>query len=186
MKRLGLVASSLLVGTLIGAYFFHTESFALRWKDVLGLGSRADAVGAPEHSDHGHEENPSASAKSSETEGGHDEENNKVAIADKQIDQSKITVQPAQSGLLRTRLRVPGTIIPDRNRARSRAIQSCRHGCRTSKGPWRSRAGQRSHCDLDSREVADAKSEDIAAIVNFAGRNTLSAREDALGETGIL
>lgn len=182
MKRLPLVASSLLVGTLVGAYFFHTESFALRWNDVLGLGSQADAVGAPEHSDHGHEEKSSASAKSVETEGGHEEEDNKLAIADKQIDQSKITVQPAQSGLLQTRLRVPGTIILDRNRVGRVPSKVVGTVAELRKGLGDPVQAGEVIAILDSREVADAKSEYIAAIVNFGLQETLYQREKTLWE----
>ncbi|RUO99259.1 efflux RND transporter periplasmic adaptor subunit [Hyphomicrobium sp.] len=182
MKRLGLVAGSLIVGTLVGAYFFHTGSFAPGWKDVLGLESQAEAIDAPEDADHGHEEKSSASAKSAEAEAGHEEKNTKVAIADKQIDQSKISVQPAQAGLLRTRLRAPGTIIPDRNRVGrvpSKVVGAV--------AELRKRLGDSVRAGeviaiLDSREVADAKSEYLAAIVNFRLQETLFEREKTLWE----
>lgn len=182
MKRLGLVAGSLIVGALVGVYFFHTENFAARWKDVLGLESQAQAVDAPEDADHGHEEKSSASANSAEAEAGHEEENTKVAIADKQIDQSKILVQPAQAGLLLTRLRVPGTIIPDRNRVGrvpSKVVGTV--------AELRKRLGESVRAGeviaiLDSREVADAKSEYLAAIVNFRLQETLYQREKTLWE----
>jgi len=182
MKRLGLVAGSLIVGALVGVYFFHTENFAARWMDVLGLESQAQAVDAPEDADHGHEEKSSASANSAEAEAGHEEENTKVAIADKQIDQSKILVQPAQAGLLLTRLRVPGTIIPDRNRVGrvpSKVVGTV--------AELRKRLGESVRAGeviaiLDSREVADAKSEYLAAIVNFRLQETLYQREKTLWE----
>lgn len=182
MKRLGLVAGSLIVGALVGAYFFHTENFAARLKDVLGLESQAQAVDAPEDADHGHEEKSSASANSAEAEAGHEEENTKVAIADKQIDQSKILVQPAQAGLLLTRLRVPGAIIPDRNRVGrvpSKVVGTV--------AELRKRLGESVRAGeviaiLDSREVADAKSEYLAAIVNFRLQDTLYQREKTLWE----
>ena len=182
MKRLGLVAGSLIVGTLVGAYFFQTGSFAPGWKDVLGLESQAEAVDAPEDADHGHEEKSSASAKSAEAEAGHEEKNTKVAIADEQIDQSKISVQPAQAGLLRTRLRAPGTIIPDRNRVGrvpSKVVGAV--------AELRKRLGDSVRAGeviaiLDSREVADAKSEYLAAIVNFRLQETLFEREKTLWE----
>lgn len=182
MKRLGLVAGSLIVGTLVGAFFFHTESFDLRWKDLLGHVSQAEAVDAPEDADNGHEEKLPASPKSAEAEAEHEEENAKVAIADKQIDQSKISVQPAQAGLLQKRLRVPGTIIPDRNRVGrvpSKVVGTV--------AELRKRLGDSVRAGeviaiLDSREVADAKSEYLAAIVNFRLQETLYQREKTLWE----
>jgi hypothetical protein len=45
MKRLGF-AGSLLIGVFAGAYFFHTEGFPTKLRDVLGLDSRAEPAPA--------------------------------------------------------------------------------------------------------------------------------------------
>ena len=122
MKRLGLVTGCLLVGTFVGAYFFHTEDFAPRLNALIGLNSRSEPAHPAEEGvakgaghQHGHEDKSSA-AVGAETDGDHEKDNGKLAMAAEQIDRSKIAVKAAEAGLLRKRLRVPGTIIPDRNR----------------------------------------------------------------------
>ena len=184
MKRLGLVAGSLLVGAFVGAYFFHTERFSPKWKNLLGLEYQAEAVDGSKDADHGHEEKlpASAHAHGAEAEGHHEEENTKLAIADKQIDQSKISVQPAQSGVLQKRLRVPGTIIPDRNRVGRVPSKVVGTVAELRKGLGDPVQAGEVIAILDSREVADAKSEYIAAIVNFRLQETLYQREKTLWE----
>ncbi|RUP07804.1 efflux RND transporter periplasmic adaptor subunit [Hyphomicrobium sp.] len=180
MQRLILVAGSLIVGTFVGAYVFHTEGIGPRWKDLVGAESRAESGHGSDGEKHGHEASPSEAINSEE--GGHEEENNKLAMADKQVDQSKISVQQAQSGVLQTRLRVPGTIIPDRNqvaRVPSKVVGTV--------AELRKRLGDTVQAGeviaiLDSREVADAKSEYIASIVNFGLQETLYEREKTLWE----
>ncbi|HML29585.1 MAG TPA: efflux RND transporter periplasmic adaptor subunit, partial [Hyphomicrobium sp.] len=164
MKRLGLVAGSLFAGTLVGAHFFPTERFALEWKDLLGFETPADAVESSAHADHGHAET-SASAHGAEVEGAHEEENNKLTIAPDQIERSEISVQPVQSGVLQTRLRVPGTIIPDRNKVGRVPSKVVGTVAELKKGLGDSVEAGEVIAILDSREVADAKSEYIAAIV---------------------
>lgn len=182
MKRLALVAASLVIGALVGAYFFHTESFVSKWKDIFGLQSQAEAVAESKDADDGHEEKSSAPANSAEADAGHEEENNKLAIADRQIDQSKITIQPVQSGFLLTHLRVPGTIIPDRNRVGRVPSKVVGTVAELRKGLGDPVQAGEVIAILDSREVADTKSEYIAAIVNFRLQETLYQREKTLWE----
>lgn len=182
MKRLGVAAGCLLVGTFAGAYFFHTESFAPTLREFIGLESQAESAHASKGAEHGHENKSSESAGGAETESGHEKENNKLAIADEQINQSNISVQPAESGFLRTHLRLPGTIIPDRNhvgRVPSKVVGTVAELRKGLGDPVQ--AGE-VIAILDSREVADTKSEYIAAIVNFRLQETLYQREKTLWE----
>lgn len=185
MQRLVLVVGALIVGTFVGTYVFNTEGFVSRWKalagaEPAGTETRAEPAHGANGDKHKHEEAPSGASNAKE--GGGEEEANKLAMADKQIDQSKIVVQPAQSGVLQTRLRVPGTIIPDRNRVGrvpSKVVGTV--------AELRKRLGDTVQAGeviaiLDSREVADAKSEFIASIVNFALQETLYQREKTLWE----
>jgi len=186
MKRLGLVAGCLLVGTFAGAYFFHTEDFAPRLNALTGLNSRAEPVhpadegaGDERQHEHGHDDK-SLTAAGAETDGDHEKDDGKLAMAAEQIDRSKIAVKAAEAGLLRKRLRVPGTIIPDRNRVGRVPSKVVGTVAELKKGLGDPvRAGE-VIAILDSREVADAKSEYIAAIVNFGLQETLYQRDKVL------
>lgn len=179
MKRLGF-AGSLLIGVFAGAYFFHTEGFPSKPGDVLGLDSRAELAPASSNFEAGH----GGASKPSHDEGGQgpDMPVEQLAMASEQIVQSNIAVRPAEPGVLRSRLRVPGTIIPDRNRVGkvpSKVVGTV--------AELRKRLGEQVQAGeviaiLDSREVADAKSEYIAAIVNFQLQQTLYQREKTLWE----
>ncbi len=180
MKRLGLVAGCILAGTFLGAFLFDSGSFLPRLKSLIGLESQAESVHASKDEDHGHDHSPSA--RGGEPESGHDEENQKLAIAAEQIDRSNISVQPAEPGFLRTRLRVPGTIIPDRNRVGRVPSKVVGTVAELRKGLGDLVEAGEVIAILDSREVADAKSEYIAANVNFRLQETLYQREKALWE----
>jgi cobalt-zinc-cadmium efflux system membrane fusion protein len=188
MKRLGLVAGCLSVGTFVGAYFFHTENFAPRLNALIGLDSRAESAHpaderAEKGAGHVHEhEDKSSTVAGVETDGDHEEDNGKLAMAAEQIDRSKIVIKAAEGGFLRKRLRVPGTIIPDRSRVGRvpskvvGTVAELKNGLGDPVRPGEVIA------ILDSREVADAKSEYIAAIVNFKLQETLYQRDKTLWE----
>jgi cobalt-zinc-cadmium efflux system membrane fusion protein len=182
MKRLGLVAGCLLVGTFVGAYFFHTEDFAPRLNALVGLNSQAEPAHPADEGaghEHGHKDKSSAAA-GAEIDGDHEQDDGKLAMAAEQIDRSKIAVKAAEAGLLRKRLRVPGTIIPDRNRVGRVPSKVVGTVAELKKGLGDPvRAGE-VIAILDSREVADAKSEYIAAIVNFGLQETLYQRDKIL------
>lgn len=166
MKRLGGAAVSVLTGMVAGAYFFHTESFAPILGDLVGLESKADAAYA-------------AAEQASEGKPEH-QDNDKLAMAAQQIDESKIAVESVQSGVLHARLRVPGTIIPDRNRVGRVASKVVGTVAELRKGLGDGVQSGEVIAILESREVADAKSEYIAAIVNFRLQETLFEREKTL------
>lgn len=182
MKRLGLVAGFVLAGTLVGAHVFPTEHLPPKWKDILGIETQAEAVGSPANGGHEHAERSPESGHGTDAEGAHEEENGKLTIAGDQIERSKISIQPVQSGVLQTRLRVPGTIIPDRSRVGRVPSKVVGTVAELKKGLGDSVAAGEVIAILDSREVADAKSEYIAAIVNFGLQETLYQREKTLWE----
>ncbi|MBN9246832.1 MAG: efflux RND transporter periplasmic adaptor subunit [Hyphomicrobium sp.] len=191
MKRLGLVAGCLLVGTVIGALFVHTEDFAHPLSELFGLDSQAETAhseteSATHSAKHEHKHGPEeASAKpGAGVEADHDEhkENDQLAMAAEQIERSKIAVQSAQPGLLSKRLRVPGTIIPDRNRVGRVPSKVVGTVVELRKGLGDPVNAGEVIAVLDSREVADAKSEFIAALVNFKLQETLYQREKTLWE----
>jgi cobalt-zinc-cadmium efflux system membrane fusion protein len=182
MKRLGLVVGCLLVGTLAGAYFFHAESFAPRIREIVGVEPPAELPHALDSAErgHGHDHKSPGTPVSEGSE--HEQETEKLAMAGEQIDKSNITIQPAESGVLRSHLRIPGTIIPDRNRIGRVPSKVVGTVAELRKGLGdRVQAGE-VIAMLDSREVADANSEYIAASVNFRLQETLYQREKTLWE----
>lgn len=182
MKRLGVAASCLLFGTFAGAYFFHTESFAPTLRDLMGLESQAESAQASKDPGQRPDGISSETAGQSEPEPGHEKENDKLAMAAEQIDQSNIAVQPAQPGVLLSRLRVPGTITADRKRVGRVPSKVVGTVAELRKGLGESVQAGEVIAILDSREVADAKSEYIAAIVNFGLQETLYQRDKTLWE----
>ncbi|MFA5957804.1 efflux RND transporter periplasmic adaptor subunit [Hyphomicrobium sp.] len=185
MKRLGLVAGCLLVGTFVGAYFFHTEDFAAGLNNLAGLNSQAEtshSEDAAKDTGHEHEGKSAGVASHAEQDGGQQTENEKLAMAAEQIDRSKIAVKVAAPGLISKRLRVPGTILADRNRVGRVPSKVVGTVVELKKGLGDAVKAGEVIAILDSREVADAKSEFIAAVVNFGLQDTLYRREKTLWE----
>jgi membrane fusion protein, heavy metal efflux system len=115
-------------------------------------------------------------------DGGHDDDKRTIAMAAEQIDQSKIAVGAAGEGLIRQTLRLPGTIIPDRNRVGRVPSKVVGTVVELKKGLGDAVTAGEVIAVLDSREVADAKSEYVAALVNFRLQETLYQREKTLWE----
>jgi membrane fusion protein, heavy metal efflux system len=181
MNRLGVAAGCLLVGTFAGAYFFHTESFAPTLRGFIGLESQVESAHASEGGQHG-KSSEVVTQLETEASGEEKDENEKFTMGAEQITRSNIAVQQAEPGMLRSRLRVPGTIIPDRNRVGRVPSKVVGTVAELRKGLGDSVQAGEVLAILDSREVADAKSEYIAAIVNFRLQETLYEREKTLWE----
>jgi cobalt-zinc-cadmium efflux system membrane fusion protein len=133
----------------------------------------------PDDSPHDHS---AASDNADHHESDHDEEKGNIAMDAEQIGAANIEVEPVKSGAIKNRLRVPGTIIPDRNHAArvpSKVVGTVAELKKRLGDPVS--AGE-VIAILDSREVADAKSEYIAAIVNFRLQDTLYQRQKILWE----
>lgn len=147
----------------------------------LRLGQLNPAPNARATEDHKH------SAAEDRSEAGHgdkegDQGEGKVAMTAARIAAAEIETQKAGSGNLARRLALPAVIIPDRarvGRVPARVVGTVselkkRLGDSVNKGEV--------VAVLDSREVADAKSEYIAARVNFDLQGTLYEREKTLWE----
>ncbi|MFA7306378.1 MAG: efflux RND transporter periplasmic adaptor subunit [Hyphomicrobium sp.] len=192
MNRLG-IAAGLTIGILGGGVAAATMTSGPDFRGLF-ISINLPWMSPPAVADVGHGETQtehSASKPQAENHdahaepyqgGGHDDEDGNVRMASEQVASSKIDVRPAGAGLIRKRLRVPGTIIPDRNRVGrvpSKVVGTVvelkkRLGDHVSAGEV--------IAILDSREVADAKSEYIAALVNFRLQDTLYQREKTLFE----
>ena len=182
MTRLGLVVGCLLVGTLAGAYFFHAESFAPRIREIVGVEPWAKFPHTLDGAERVHEHKSPGAPVSAGLEHEHEQETEKLAMAGEQIDKSNIAVQAAESGVLRSHLRIPGTIIPDRNRLARVPSKVVGTVAELRKGLGDQVQAGEVIAMLDSREVADANSEYIAAAVNFGLQETLYQREKTLWE----
>ncbi|MBS0232511.1 MAG: efflux RND transporter periplasmic adaptor subunit [Proteobacteria bacterium] len=175
MKRLVVAGAVLAVGALLPAYIFHTGRFTP--EGLLGLDSHAETAHAAKE-----ESAPEEDTEAGEADKGHADKDNTLAMSAEQIDRSKISIEPAAPGVLRGRLRVPGTIIQDRNRVGRVPSKVVGTVAELRKGLGDSVKAGEVIAILDSREVADAKSEYIAALVNFQLQETLYQREKTLWE----
>ncbi|WP_334151130.1 efflux RND transporter periplasmic adaptor subunit [Hyphomicrobium sp.] len=98
------------------------------------------------------------------------------------IDASKITLVPVEAGTLNRRLSVPGVLMPDRNRVGRVAAKVIGTVAELKKQLGEPVEKGEVIAILESREVADAKSEFIAANVNLELQSTLYEREQSLWE----
>lgn len=106
----------------------------------------------------------------------------KVEMAAERIAASGIKIRKAEAGVLSRRLSLPAVVLPDRNRVGrvpAKVVGTVRDlkkrlGDAVEKGEV--------VAVLESREVADAKSEYIASFVNFDLQKTLYEREQMLWE----
>lgn len=162
---LALVVSGLLVGTLVPAIPAGIRS-------VVGIVAAPPSTPAGKDA-HGH--------GSGEKEG----EEGKIKISAEQIRAAKITVAPVEPGVLGLHIVVPGVVQPDPDRlARiaGRVVGTVaelrkRLGDTVTKGEV--------VAILDSREVAEAKSEYFAAWTNLELQQTLFEREKSLWDKRI-
>ena len=108
-----------------------------------------------------------------------------VLLAPEQIEAAKISVEPAAAGSLARRLTVPGIVTPDTDRVARVAAKVV-----GTVAELRKRLGDMVAKDevvavLDSREVAEAKSELFSANVNLELQQTLFEREQSLWDKRI-
>lgn len=123
------------------------------------------------------------------TEGRHDDGKEApegvIKMRPEQIEAAKIEVAPVGKGVLTQRLTVPGTIGPDTNRIARIAAKVVGTVSELKKQLGDTVSKGEVVAILESREVAEAKSEYISAKVNFDLQSTLFEREQALFEKKI-
>jgi len=160
---------------------------------TLDPNNKADAASAPsskhEHDQSGSEpaDQPHQHSEDAHSESGHSEEEGEehtregeIKMQPDRIQQSRISIGTAGPGTLNQYLSVPAVVVPDRNRlgrVPAKVVGTVSQlkkqlGDRVAKGEV--------VAVLESREVADAKSEYIAALVNFDLQGTLYEREQTL------
>jgi cobalt-zinc-cadmium efflux system membrane fusion protein len=108
-----------------------------------------------------------------------------VKLSDEQIAKAKIDVAPAGKGTIARRLTVPGTVSLDSDRIGRVAAKVIGTVADLRKRLGDPVAKGEIVAVLDSREVADAKSDYLAATVTFELQKTLFEREQLLFERKI-
>ena len=143
-------------------------------RSVAGLASPASGQASNDHG-HGH----------AHKEGERESPEGHIAMAPDQIEAAKIVIEPAGPGTLARRLTVPGVVTPDSDRVARIAAKVT-----GTVAELRKRLGDPVDkgevvAILDSREVADAKSEYFAARVNLDLQRTLFEREQRLWDSRV-
>ena len=128
--------------------------------------------GAEKHGDRGHAHRP----------GERHEEGPEgvIKISPERILAAQIELAPVGEGVLARRLTVPGVIMPDSNRIARVAAKVVGTVAQLNKQLGDPVAKDEVVAVLDSREVAEAKSEYLAAQVNFELQKTLFERAQPL------
>src|SRR5215217_4514940 len=113
------------------------------------------------------------------------EEKQKVKLTDEQISAAHIDVVAAQRGTVATRVTVPGTVVPHADRIARVAVKLS-----ATVAELRKKLGDQVSKDeviavLESREVADAKSEYLAAKLTHELQQDLFERDKALWDKKI-
>jgi cobalt-zinc-cadmium efflux system membrane fusion protein len=168
------------VGSLVPEVSQTVRRLSAKIPFVASISSRAQEATkqAPGEDDHEHGHGPG--------EQHHDGPEGVVKISPAQIETAKIEVARVGKGVLTRRLTVPGTIAPDSNRIARVAAKVVGTVAELKKQLGDTVAKGEVVAILDSREVAEAKSEYISAQVNFELQKTLFEREQPLAEKKII
>jgi len=108
-----------------------------------------------------------------------------IKLSDDQISAAKIEIAKTSDGTLTRRLTVPGTVTPAANRIGRVAAKVVGTVADLNKQLGDTVAKGEVVAVVDSREVADAKSEYLAAQVNFELQKTLFERSEMLFQKNI-
>ena len=129
---------------------------------------------------------PSASHGHAHGNGDHHGPPGVLKLSAEQITKAKIELAPAGEGTLTRRITVPGTIAPDADRIGRVAAKVIGTVAELRKRLGDPVAKGEVIAVLESREVADAKSDYLAALVQFELQQTLFEREQTLWEQKII
>lgn len=111
--------------------------------------------------------------------GGHEEEG-MLKITEERIKQAKIVTAEVKGGKILKTIAVTGTITPDKNKVWRVAARVSGTVLSLEKGVGDTVAQGDLLAIVESREVAEAKSEYVSALVNFGLQKTLFEREEEL------
>ena len=174
MNRVRLVSGALGLGLVVGLTAPHVPNAARGLFGLFGWASQANPV-------HGSAE-PKHDAKDRHGHGAEGEPEGAIEMTQDRIQAAKIGLARANGGILSRRLSVPATVVPDRNRVGRVAAKVVGTVAELRKGLGDAVSTGEVIAVLESREVADAKSEFVGALVNFGLQKTLFEREQVLWE----
>lgn len=185
MKRIILVVAGLLVGIALGGFLPQipeTIHSVLARTGLMQAGAKTDAHahGSDGSGTHG------TAGRSHGTESHEEGPEGVIRLNADRIEAAKIEVGPAEKGVLTRRLTVPGTIAPDANRIARVAAKVVGTVGELRKQLGDAVAKGEVVAVLDSREVAEAKSEYVSAQVNSDLQRTLFEREQSLAKAKII
>ncbi len=173
MTRLLSIRGALALGILVGLVVAQAPQL---FRNLFGMGSNAATQEPAGHKDHDEKDAHGA---------GPDVKEGVVAMTEERIAAAKIGVVPAEAGDLNRRLSVPATVTADRDRIGRVAARVSGTVVELRKGLGDMVQKGEVIAILDSREVADAKSEFTAARVNLELQKTLFERTQTLRDKQI-
>jgi cobalt-zinc-cadmium efflux system membrane fusion protein len=167
MTRIGLVISGAALGVVA---MLALPAIAPSLRNVLAAAPGFGWVGEPAKTPHASTQPAAADA-------------NGITLSPAQIEAAGITVETAGPGNLQRSLQVPGTVIPSADRMARIAVRLL--GTVTE---LRKRLGDVVQRDevvavIESRDIAEAKSDYLAARLTFALQQTLASRAKPLADT---
>ncbi|MFD0935103.1 efflux RND transporter periplasmic adaptor subunit, partial [Methylobacterium trifolii] len=186
-----------------GALVPDLSGSARTWLAAAGVplpGQPRPAAGkAPEaeghdHDGHEHEKPAGRTAQGGHDHAGHDhahadgdehDREGRIFLDEDQIAAAGITVVPATEGVIARSVTVPGTVVPDADRVARVAAKVVGTVAELRKRLGDTVAKGEVVAVLDSREVADAKNDYIAARVGLDLQETLFERDHALWDKKI-
>lgn len=113
----------------------------------------------------------------------HDNGPPRIALSEEQIRDSGITLEPAKGGILKRHFLAPGSLVPDANHIARVSVHVLGTVAELRKKLGDSVEKDEIVAAIESREVADAKSEYLAARVTNELRQTLFNRQRGLLES---
>lgn len=117
---------------------------------------------------------------------GHDEGELRIALGEQQIRDAGITLAQAKGGTLRRHFLAPGSLVPDADHVARVSVRVLATVAELRKKLGDSVEQGEIVATIESRDVAEAKSEYLAARVTNELRQTISARQKILAETRAL
>jgi cobalt-zinc-cadmium efflux system membrane fusion protein len=172
MKRIGLLAAGAALGAISIGLFSHTwETLHARLASVPELSWLVPdrASGRP----------------ISSTERDHPDTDGMVKLSDQQVETAGIGLVEARADVLSRRLSVPGSIMPDGDRVARVGVKLLATVAELRKRVGESVRQNEVVALIESREVADAKSEYLAARVTDELQQTLYERTKKLWESKV-
>jgi len=169
MKVIVIAAAALFGGVVVSAMVPQLPQMARSYLAAAGVQAKPDGSAQRPEAAHTEERAPEGV----------------LLMTQDRITAAKIELAEVQPGTLARQLTLPGTIVPDRNNIRRIAARIVGTVAELRKGLGdRVEAGDLLAI-VDSREVAEARSEYIAAHVNFGLQKTLFEREETLWRSRI-